>query len=233
MFDKGENSIFFMSFFMQTVAKDVTCPTSGSYTCPIADGNFSQNSADWCQCVKKTQHFSPGVEGMELGLKVSATSGDPLIDVKEADWFARYLPKKLIKRDEDTGEESKVAEYDYDQNPESAISVWLQAAGVSLDDENPKLCDSTYLNNGGKQHFRNAGLNLNLEMRFKGVLETNHRAKQFYGSKTTGSYTQAPDSSKCADGKITKSCLLEQYKNVPDLSVEIIVNVQRSKWGTR
>merc|ERR1711998_611914 len=194
MFDKGESSIFFMTFFMQTHASDVNCPT-GDNSDGICTNNyvFTRNSDNWCQCVKKTQHFAPGVEGMELGLKVSAISGDPLIDVHENDWFARFLPKRLIKRDAETGKEKLIKEYGYDQNPESAIRVWLQAADLSLDDENPKLCDSVYLNNGGKQHFRNAGLNLNLELRFKGVVETNHRGKNFYAAKSTGSYATPPD----------------------------------------
>merc|ERR1711871_11216 len=233
MFDKSDASMFFMTFFMQTVAKDVTC--SPGYSCSSygPSFNYTQLNPDRCQCISKTSHFTPGVEAMELGMKVSTTDGDPRIDIHSDDWFASYMPKRLIEKDSVTGDESTVQEYAWNENPESTIAKWLEAAGVKLDDPNDALCKSTYLNNGGPQHYRVAGLNIELDFRYSGVLAPNHRNGKVYANKRTQSYNTPPDASQCPNKVVNRDCLLKQYNDVPDIGVDIIVTVQKNAWGTR
>jgi hypothetical protein len=126
---------------------------------------------------------------------------------------------------------------------------------MKLNDESEDLCDSIYLNNpktdgnSGKQHFRNAGVNLQVQMKFKGLLQPNHRASQYYaaidcvnkdGDECTPeeAYAKPPDVTKCAknaktgEKELTKECLELQYKNVPPLELEITVAPQTG-WATK
>ena len=87
MYEKGENTFFFMTYFMRTYARDVSCAAE-SVGCSSLGLSFRRLNAFRCQCYSKTSHFTPGVEGMQLGMKIGITETDPKIDIKKSDWFA-------------------------------------------------------------------------------------------------------------------------------------------------
>ena len=124
------------------------------------------------------------------------------------------------------------------------MSTWLEAAGVSLDEENPSLtgCKTTYFNNGvGKtgQYYRVSGININLEFDFKGNLADDWRAGSMYRHTSTDSLEFVADGDcqsayqKAVKGK---NCMdLTQYNlpqyNTPPVSVNVKVRVLPG-WST-
>ena len=125
------------------------------------------------------------------------------------------------------------------------MSTWLEAAGVSLDKENPSLtgCKTTYFNNGvgdTGQYYRVSGIMLNLEFDFKGSLAADWREGTNWYRHTSedslefvadgvcqSAYQKAVGGKNCVD--------LTQYNlpqhNTPPVSVNVKVRVLPG-WST-